>query len=256
MSEFAKTEQSLEKKLGPLPVWAWGGLLAGAAYIFYSRRIASTAAAQAAAGVNSGDGTVAPTDTTSNDGFDPNTAVNDWLSQNPQSSAYPAGLTAQGTPAPTTNAQWARLAADFLTAHGDVPALVQTALAKYTAGSALTQAEQAVVDQALTAFGSPPEGVLAVNPGTPPPTTGGTTPTPKPNPQPNPTGPKFPNQTHRVGTVGQSVNLRNYVNQIYPNATTAEKNQIVFATVAKYPELGSNIIPGGKEVTFVSQFVK
>lgn len=92
----------------------------------------------------------------------PGTPLDSYLAQNPTNPAYPTGLTPQGLPGPVTNAQWSRLAADYLLGKGDDPSLVESALSKYINGTALSVAEQAIVNTALTTFGSPPEGVKAV----------------------------------------------------------------------------------------------
>src|SRR5919204_1797470 len=86
----------------------------------------------------------------------PNLPLDSYLSQNPTNPAYPTGLTPQGLPGPVTNAQWSRLAADYLLGKGDDPSLVESALAKYINGNPLSTAEQAIVNVALTTFGSPP----------------------------------------------------------------------------------------------------
>lgn len=87
---------------------------------------------------------------------------------------------------------------------------------------------------------------------TPPPITQG--------PNPPQKAALFPTETRAVGKVGLSVNLRNYVAQIYPKATKAQQDQIVFNTVndpknAKY-HLGTGTIPGGALVEFLSAPVK
>lgn len=253
-------DSGIEKKLGPLPIWAWGAIFGGAFYL-YMRKRAATAAATLAASA-----TPAPTDASSTDatgaidpatgipyseeadngGFDPNSAIDQYLGQDPTNSAYPVGSIAQGVPAPVTNAQWARLAADYLQGQGDDPSLVQTALSKYLAGTALSASEQSIVNLALQAFGTPPEGVLPVT--SAPPTTG--------SGGAKPGSPvKFPNQIHRVGTPGKTYQLPNLIKQYYPNATPQEQAEIDYATAAANPKLGAGV-PGGTEVTFVSQQVK
>jgi|1185.fasta_scaffold00006_28 LysM repeat protein len=107
----------------------------------------------------------------------PTGPIDQYLANNPTSSAYPVGLPAQGTPGPVTNEQWARLSADYLIAHGSVPTDVETALAHYVNGQTLSVVERSIVNLALTAFGSPPEGVIpsgGTTTTTPPPTTRGT----------------------------------------------------------------------------------
>lgn len=241
-------ESKVEKKIGPLPVWAWGAIIGGALY-FVWRRKAKAAAAAATTTVDNGAGAVDPSatdatalDTTGTDQWDPNSALDSYLGADPTNPAYPVGSTSQGVPAPVTNAQWARLSADDLIGKGDDPSLVQTALAKYISGGALSVAEKAIVDAALIAFGSPPEGVQAVTT-TPPP--GKVTPPPK-------TAVKFPSQIHKVGA---TTTIQALVRQYYPNATQAEQNEIVFATRAAQPQYTMQV-PAKHEITLVSQYVK
>lgn len=169
-------ESSLTGKVGGVPTWGWGVGLAGLfiAFMVYRSHKANPTATSTTA-----DSTVQP-QTDQSGQIDPNTGlpyadensasgfpyapIADYLGQNPTSSAYPVGLPPQGLPGPVTNQQWARLAADYLIGKGDDPTLVENALGKYTKGSPLTAAEKAIVDLALTTFGSPPEGVLPAPP--------------------------------------------------------------------------------------------
>lgn len=163
----------LGKKEGPLPVWAYGGIFAVVLLLYFRHRSATTAAATAnvataATGTDTGSSTDPATDPgTVSDASPFQAAADQYLLSDATNPAYPVSLTQQGSPAPVTNAQWTRLAADALIAKGDVPTEVETALAKYLQGSQLTTEDQSVVDQALTSFGSPPEGLIAVNPPSP-----------------------------------------------------------------------------------------
>lgn len=81
--------------------------------------------------------------------------------------AEAAGLGSSGTIASTpsatqTNAQWASSSASALIAGGASPTQVNNALAKYLAGTALTPAEAAIVNQAIAKYGEPPQGILPI----------------------------------------------------------------------------------------------
>jgi hypothetical protein len=175
-------EKKLTTKIAGVPAWGVGVFLAVIAIVVYgyirSRQSDSAAATSA----------TTPADTTTDASVDPNTGIPyadevdtgssiDPNTGEPYSSEsnFPVGLTAQGTPAPSTNVQWARLALDELIAKGDDPSLVSNALNAYMSGDTLTAAQQGIVNLALTMFGAPPEGVLPVG-ATPPPTGTGTTP--------------------------------------------------------------------------------
>lgn len=165
---------ALKKKEFGVPVWSIGLVLAAGFILFMiirNRRNAATAdTADTSGGADPNAIVDAQTDTA--DSIDPNTGVP--YSQSP---SYPVGLTAQGTPAPQTNVQWSRLAFDEIVALGDDPTLVTNALSKYLSGSTLSAAEQAVVNQALQAFGAPPEGLIPVSVSTPAPVVTPTQPT-------------------------------------------------------------------------------
>lgn len=67
-----------------------------------------------------------------------------------------------GSPA-TSLAQWAENASNYLIGVGNTPANVEAALSAYTAGQPLNSQEQALINAALSAEGSPPSGVVAPN---------------------------------------------------------------------------------------------
>lgn len=158
-------QQLTHGKIGPVPVWAAGAMLA-VSFIGYmtlkNRSKPPAVSTQTAAAYDPsllGSASGQPTD-----GTFPGGPLQDYLSQNPLSAAYPVGMNQQGLPAPVSNAQWARLVADELLAKGDDPSLVSNAIAKYLSGQTLSDAEQAIVNQALQLFGTPPEGLIPVNP--------------------------------------------------------------------------------------------
>lgn len=153
-------------KIGKVPVWAAGvGMAAVVVIYLYYRRSKMPATSQAAQ--------TAATSTFDPNAIDPQTGltygseqggasnpIGNYLNQNPTNPAFPVGLNPQGVPAPVTNVQWSRLAFDQLIAQGDDPTTVENALAKYLAGSPLSDVENAIVNQALKAFGAPPEGLI------------------------------------------------------------------------------------------------
>lgn len=137
---------ALTRKLGPLPVFAWAGIIAGSVYVYrwYSNRSAAI-----------------PTPIA--DTFTP--GVLDNLGTDTGAGGPYAGTgTLTGNPPITTNEQWARIAADTLDAQGSDPTLVSNALRHYLDGVPLSTAENAVKNRAITLYGVPPEGVLASTP--------------------------------------------------------------------------------------------
>lgn len=69
------------------------------------------------------------------------------------------GTTAPDSSAPTTNQQWAIYAIRWLISEGWNPTTSDTAIRKWLAGYKITAAENAVVQAALVQFGPPPEDV-------------------------------------------------------------------------------------------------
>lgn len=187
-------EKSLTGKVGGVPVWGIGLLMAAALVAFFIiRRRNSNAAAAASAASTATDTTSPASDTAGTDPYPPDGTMDDpsdpystdsatgitygneaytgtsgtgypGFSDTSQSPSYPVGLPPQGLPGPTTNVQWARLAGDYLLGKGDDPSLVNNALNNYISGKPLTTAEQAIVNLALETFGEPPEGVTPIIP--------------------------------------------------------------------------------------------
>lgn len=195
---MSEIESDFTEKLGPLPVWVYGILLAGGYYL-YQKHKTSTASAATRASIDPATGVPYATElATANtlqanqaagidpntgvpyasEGIDPNTgipfteegavggsfntATDAYLQSDPTMAAYPVGAVPAGAPAPVTNAQWARLAGDYLTGQGQDPSLVATALSDYTSGVPISASEQAIVNEALQTFGEPPQGVIPV----------------------------------------------------------------------------------------------
>lgn len=187
-------------KIGRFPVWVVGLLLAAAILVFAwvrNRRKGNAEARQSTESMATDQLFYDPTQT-GVDGLPPG-AIGDYLDSDPTNPAYPIGLTPNGIPGPVTNVQWTRLVFDWLVSKGADPALVERALAKYIQGLTLTAAERGVVNQAQTAFGAPPEGLILSPEGPAEPTP--STPTPS---TPSPTTSSSSPQYITVGA-GQSV---------------------------------------------------
>lgn len=163
--DFGDIEQSLSEKKGPLPVWGYGVFLAVAMIYFMHRQ--STAAATAASATNDASSVAASDTTTDGSGVystDQTAGVlSGYLANDPTNTAQDVGIGSSGLPSPITNAQWARVVANYLTGLGDDPTVVQNALAKFLTGTSLSTQEDSIVNEALTYAGTPPEGVLPVN---------------------------------------------------------------------------------------------
>lgn len=138
---------AVSKKLGPLPVWAYALIIAGVAWGFYYWRSHSVSGGNAV--VNSA---VPPVDAASVAG-----------ASGVLPSTY-SGIvqTTPGTPSLSTNAQWAKYAADQLNALGYAPDAVANALSGYVNGTSLDAQGQSLINIALQKFGTPPQGVMPV----------------------------------------------------------------------------------------------
>lgn len=153
---MAEIEKDLTKKIGPLPVWAYGAIL-GVGLIAYMWWSSNSAASSAT--------TTATTETV------PDDVSGTGLSAASDDTSSDVGAT--GTTL-LTNALWEAQALADLAGSGVSPLTAQVALENYLNGVALTSQQQSIVNTVLTAIGPPPEGVA----GTPiltAPTGGGTT---------------------------------------------------------------------------------
>lgn len=79
-------------------------------------------------------------------------------------------------PLPTSNAEWTRLALDYLTSNGYDFMTVSVALGKYLAHQSVTAAEADIIRTANAVLGAPPSGTytITITPSTTAPPTGGT----------------------------------------------------------------------------------
>lgn len=138
----------LNKKMGPLPVWAWALLVGGGlGFYFYYQRTKTSSVNTAASTQQSADafGTTRP-------------GAGNLTSGG-------TGTDVATTTAIQTNQQWSVKAQSILVSFGYDPATVAIALANYLGGNDLTAQQQAIVSEALRAAGPTPEPVPpAVNP--------------------------------------------------------------------------------------------
>jgi hypothetical protein len=157
-------EQGQEGRLGRMPVWLIGVILAGVFILIWAIRrhfrpkeVSVTGAEDSVDGI-------------------PSASFADQISGN-----FPAYTPTAPAAAdkPVTNSQWLKLAFDYLVGFGKDPAMVQSALQKYLSGAALSPGEQSLVSQALanSSISLPPEGVTL--PQTSDPTSTPTTDTPE-----------------------------------------------------------------------------
>jgi len=168
--DFGEFENALAEKHGPLPTWAYGALAGAVLIVLRARGKASTTANTAASDAGQYEegnpvdqtGTIGTTDETGQ-------TLSDYLATDPTNTAQNVGIGSSGLPMPVTNAQWARVTSDYLLGLGDDPSLVSNALSKYLNGQALSNAEAAIVNQALTYAHTPPQGVIPIISTPPPP---------------------------------------------------------------------------------------
>lgn len=214
-------ESDLTKKIGPLPVWAWGAIIVvgGLAIktILARRKAANQPVASTVAGTTDAssvaDTTASPSGDSqagllSNDPFAQ--ASGTFLTSDPTNPAFPTYTSPSGGTSAITDAQWGRQAQDYLDGLGSDPAAVSTAISNYLNGLPVTSQGKALINQALNKFGALPEGVLpitVVDPAapvaTPAPAPIVSGPKPAPVPAPAPAGHTGP--TIRQGSSGSAV---------------------------------------------------
>lgn len=126
---------ALTRKVGPLPLWGWLGVVGATAYVVIKRRKSTTAAT-------------------------PDQVTYAQQAQIPTvGNAAGAGaspIVTGGAAAPTTNDAWRSLAVTTLVAKGYSPLAVDTAMARYLGGIPLDSSQRALIDIALATVGTPP----------------------------------------------------------------------------------------------------
>lgn len=143
------------KKIGPLPGFAWVLIIVGVAYGVYWFRKRGTASTTGSAAL-----ATPVMDSTGFSSAGPAPGTNNYSGA---VQTFPVGQ-----PAVSTNAMWAKSVTDFLVGTGHYSGSdVSNALSKYLGGSALTDAEKAIVDTAVKQFQTPPEGIVQTAPDVP-----------------------------------------------------------------------------------------
>lgn len=143
---------SLTRKIGPLPVWAYGAIVIAAAWGYYY--VTGGRATQA-----SGDSGVPVPDASDADFVDESGTT--------LGSGTGGSNAGTGTTSPGTNQEWFSLASQYLLGFGYEGVAVTNALTKYLTGEALSIPERALMNMAVSRWGAPPEGV-PVTTGAPP----------------------------------------------------------------------------------------
>lgn len=152
----------LTDKIGGVPVWVWGVIIGGLVVVWtwVSRRGSSGAApASGAANISSEEATAL------------NGALQGLSSgSNPLTSGVPSAAEPGET---RSNDWWLNQSLVHVLSLGASPLTAQRALQKYLQGQPLTEAEAKIINQAVTKYGLPPQGVSdipTVEPSTPAPT--------------------------------------------------------------------------------------
>lgn len=143
----------LTRKVGPLPGWVWVALAVGGyvAYQWYRKRNApTTIGTDTSTGTDSG----TPSDSTGASSVDGGLgagSIDTGVTSAPVT-ATPAG--------PRTNGDWARMAVAYLVTKGHTPIQASNAVSNYLGRKPLTDNQRQMINQAIRAIGSPPEGVV------------------------------------------------------------------------------------------------
>lgn len=157
MSDAEGAANAVTKKIGPLPGWAWVLVVAGGAWGFklYRSHSIGSAGFQSSPTPLSTDPSVAP------GGFPAGTGnAGGGIGFGGGTGAVTGQ--AFGSPAVTSNAQWVKSTTDQMVAAGSDASTVANALTTYISGGKLDANGQSIVNQAITHYGAPPQGVLPV----------------------------------------------------------------------------------------------
>jgi len=167
----------MTRKVGPLPAWAWAGMVvAGVTATILIRKRFAPSAEPAEPGAEGEPGDVLDELTATSAPFLPGGFV---VGGGPAQATGVTGdpdLIAEppAPPDPETNADWGQAASRFLISRGVQGTIATDAISRFLGGQTLTAQGQAVIDMAIAAVGAPPQPV-------PPPTV---SPTPEPVPSP------------------------------------------------------------------------
>lgn len=149
---------ALGRKIGPLPAWSYVVIIAGIAWVVYyfqKRKAATNANATAGTPLAS-----YPTDSAaSSDQAFPGDGSAGGISNPVGAGGSTGGTTVTGTTSPQSNADWFRLASNWLVAQGYDAATVNQALNNFLLGQQASAQDRALYNLAVGRFGTPPEGV-------------------------------------------------------------------------------------------------
>lgn len=158
------------EKIGPLPVYAWGGLIgiAVVGLVYFRRNKSAQSAAGATASTAPGDPTNPNSDFTAAN-------LNDLIGSSGGLDVSNGVVPDSVSDTMDTNFTWLAKSITYLSGTGASPLTVQTALQKYIGGEGLTAEERALADQAVGKFGLPPEGTPVATTSSPAASTAGWT---------------------------------------------------------------------------------
>lgn len=165
-------KDSLTKKIGGLPGFAWVGIGVGAVFLYKKFKGGSASSTPSASDATASDAT-ATTSATTNVGYSYDAAGN-LVDANGNIIQYNNGSSIAGL---GTNSIWASTAANQLAATGSYSASdIAAAISGLLNGTSLTPSQQSAADAVAAVVGQPPTPSPAVD--TPPPTAGRVTPNP------------------------------------------------------------------------------
>lgn len=213
--------QGLTKRIGPLPLWAWGAVIVGAIILYKIMKDRSAASTTTASGTVAGQNNA--NSLFGSEGFSTNTAgeVIDNATGNILGTF--GGATGGSTNSTNTFAQWTANAQQALFNLGYNNTNVDQALQDYASGQPLPQSEYGIIEAAINLVGNPPSGIALPQLQSPAaPGSGGSTP-----------GPSLPTQ----------LNAQNFPLQVlYGQYASSDYTKIGTFTNGQYS--GYNVIQG------------